>query len=104
MSSNNQVFHRLSNYDVNHMIKYSGALEEYPWLERVIQNDATNDLENEINYLNDELESIKTDLEDAEELLYEIFSLLKNDNVQKFSYKCLKEQILKLRGESNWEG
>lgn len=102
----NKNFHRYSNFDIDHMIKYSGALDDYPFLEQFFEKgrgDEIEALEDELSQLQDEIDSVEQNYINANNLLIEIFELLLNDNVEKISYKCLKENIMALKANSYWE-
>lgn len=102
----NKKFHRFSNFDLEHMIKYSGALDDYPFLEQLFDNgrkDEIESLEQELSELQDDFDSIEQNYNNANNLLNEIFELLLNNNVEKISYKCLKENLMKLKANGYWE-
>lgn len=82
-------------------IKYSGALEAYPFLEEVFKMDEQET--DEITEAYREVERLEEQLGNAEMLLHEIYDTLESDDVSPQSYKTLKKKIFDLKYDSNWE-
>lgn len=101
----NQKFDRYSNRPLEHMIKYSGALDDYPWLEQFYQyqqetEEAEEEYVSEIKKLEADLEYEEVRREDAEYLLELLFDVVENRDFDDVEY--LKNALEKQRNNSPW--
>lgn len=92
-----------SSMTLQEKLKYSGAMEDYPFLEEVY--DVVQDYEyaEDVKDIVDDYDRVQENLGNAEDLLESIYFALENDDVERKSYKALKEKLLSLKDNGYWE-